>query len=425
LQNILLYFFFILHFHLNAQLHENNWISSYFCNKLNNEINVEAVTIWKFHQNRDPEFIADSTQHTFLWNNSYAMSDSTGELLYYTNGLSIYDKYGEIIENGDSLNYTNEFRSLWVPNKFIGGAYPSGTSSFSIPFPGKKNTYILFHDYRTFIYGEKLLYHLLYTIVDMSHNNGRGKVLQKNILVTEGDIGSATPIQHGNGRDWWLIIPETQSNISRIFYISPAGINFYKNYRDEFASEFSTGSASSYPNKISPSGEYYAKYDYCNSIRIYKIDRCNINMELYRVIKFDFDNNDDCTKYPGFSINGMEFSPDSKLLYANERDRLYQFDVEHYNPPTSNYLIANARLKVGEELQYHQMAMGTDDKIYINTHYYHNNYFHRINKPNEKGQACDLIFDYLENKNRSALPARPSPKYRLGKMLDSICDTIK
>lgn len=43
--------------------------------------------------------------------------------------------------------------------------------------------------------------------IDMSANGGKGKVVYKNRYFNEEEFGRGfTIIQHGNGRDWWIVM---------------------------------------------------------------------------------------------------------------------------------------------------------------------------------------------------------------------------
>ncbi|MEZ4988227.1 MAG: hypothetical protein R2795_24900 [Saprospiraceae bacterium] len=51
-------------------------------------------------------------------------------------------------------------------------------------------------------------------VVDMSANNGNGRVVEKDfpLIVDTLDAGKITACRHGNGRDWWIVVPYFRSD---------------------------------------------------------------------------------------------------------------------------------------------------------------------------------------------------------------------
>ena len=57
---------------------------------------------------------------------------------------------------------------------------------------------------------------LYYSIVDLSYNNGLGKVISKNNKLLSGNMADGvSAVKHGNGRDWWIIARKSNFQFRR------------------------------------------------------------------------------------------------------------------------------------------------------------------------------------------------------------------
>ena len=109
------------------------------------------------------------------------------------------------MENGDSINgvHQSNVRGL------IG--YTAGRqSSLILPMPGSDSLYYLFH--KRIIYQEEPVFdvitdRILYSVVDMSANQGLGRVVEKNVVLFDEPTvgGQLTAVKHANGEDWWVV----------------------------------------------------------------------------------------------------------------------------------------------------------------------------------------------------------------------------
>ena len=148
-----------------------------------------------------------------------AICDSSGALLFYTgynadwlfgggsidyNG-EIYNKLHQRMDNGDGI-----LTEAWYFEQVI------------VPDPGNVNQYYIFSISVTGNLGVK------YHKVDMSYNNGLGKVVMKNVslLNNHSICDGIAAIKHGNGRDWWVIFRPTNglSNTYYKYLVAPTGI---------------------------------------------------------------------------------------------------------------------------------------------------------------------------------------------------------
>jgi len=150
------------------------------------------------------------------------LCDSSGRLICYSNGCDLVNKNNEYMLNGDSLNIGEPWAGGQIHCKEIGY---HGTQSFLfLPYPTHKNQYLFVHLNQRKM--ERYPDELLYTVIDAARDQGNGVVTEKAHFVHGADYADAlTAVKHGNGRDWWLVVPVRQTNTYHIFLVSPQGIS--------------------------------------------------------------------------------------------------------------------------------------------------------------------------------------------------------
>ena len=150
-----------------------------------------------------------------------SICDSSGDLLFYcgsphlelwstpnfvfTDGYIVNRNHG-IMENGDSL-----YGNLWYQEMVI------------VPDPGNTERFYVFcAGVASPVTG------LYYSIVDLSYNNGLGKVVQKNVQIRNDTIcDGITAVKHGNGRDWWVVVrswKNVPTNDITAYLVNPSGV---------------------------------------------------------------------------------------------------------------------------------------------------------------------------------------------------------
>ncbi|MBK7963964.1 MAG: hypothetical protein IPK10_00690 [Bacteroidetes bacterium] len=122
-----------------------------------------------------------------------SICDTLGQLLFYahtgdtSNPVNlqgnIKNKLHLMMENGDSIIGISWYQEMVI-----------------IPFPNDNQKYYIFTN------DGSITYNTYYSIIDLSFNNGMGRVIQKNIplIINVRMADCITAIKHGNGRDWWL-----------------------------------------------------------------------------------------------------------------------------------------------------------------------------------------------------------------------------
>ncbi|MBK7965101.1 MAG: hypothetical protein IPK10_07280 [Bacteroidetes bacterium] len=179
-------------------------------------------TIWCFGDSAGIDFTIPSSPQPYssaMRSRGTAVSicDTLGQLLFYAhtgdtsnNGTNtrgnILNKDHQIMENGDSIVGISWYQEMVI-----------------IPMPGDSHKYYLFAQDVTLTYG------IYFSIIDMSLNNGLGKVILKNQQILNIRMADCiTANKHGNGRDWWLYSILGNGNLVSTplytYLITPAGI---------------------------------------------------------------------------------------------------------------------------------------------------------------------------------------------------------
>lgn len=147
------------------------------------------------------------------YNEAVAISDAEGRLQFMTNGNVVVSWDGYIMEGGKGFNEGSGYSDFNIPG--------AGDTTSNVPYI--PYTYQLILDgYEAGVY--YMLHSFLGTAniepcaigmastkmqlskIDMRLNGGKGKVVYKNRYINEVVMGAAfVLVQHGNGRDWWLV----------------------------------------------------------------------------------------------------------------------------------------------------------------------------------------------------------------------------
>jgi hypothetical protein len=160
------------------------------------------------------------------------ISDLNGNLLFYYNGCRVIDSTKHMMENGDSLNYGQTWEDFCGYNFAY---YPGPHNSIILPDPGNydgdRNGYYIIHKRQELVYEPNIevsIPEILYTYIDMTGNNGRGTVIEKNkaIFKTTNIVsGYLSACKHTNGKDWWLIQMEEDTNVYFKVLLTEAGFS--------------------------------------------------------------------------------------------------------------------------------------------------------------------------------------------------------
>ena len=301
-----------------------------------------------------------------------SISDSLGNLLFYTDGKNVYNKLNLVTANGSDL-------------------YGSGTQgTLILPLPSNNNKYYIITVYGvthniTSIPGTGLHY----SVFDLTLFGGLGDIVpgQKNIplYLPLGDFAAdkLTAVRHKNNRDIWIIARSLSDNYFYSYLLTISGIdpiakisfslvnlNIWDLNRGEIA--------------VSPDGTKMCTA-YAEGINGFEFGNFNTKTGQYTSLFLITP-----SPNPSNSVDplGLEFSPDSKLLYCTfphtdfEHTPIYQYDAQ---------LNDSALFRESEKLIGHGIGSvlqtGPDNQIYggILGH----NKLSVIKNPNER-----IFFDY-------------------------------
>ena len=323
--------------------------------------------------------VALTTGALTTWEGCSSISTASGILRFYTDGSTIWNKNNLTMPNGSGL---------------MGNA-SSTQSGIIVPWPEDDNKYFVFTIDDVDAGGGAS--GLRYSVVDMALAGFLGDVVsgQKNILLTSPMCEKLTAVGHDNGIDTWVISQKWGTNNFYAYLVTPSGVNMTPVISTVgIVIQGDIDNAKGYL-KVSPNGEKIAK----------------ANAGLKNIEIFDFDNATGVVSnvFTDYSLGGepygIEFSPNSHLLYVNTwkakpGQKLYQYNLEAGTPGE----ILDSRVQIASGTN-GALQIAPDNKMYVATNM--SSYISVVNVPNKQGSAC--LFEsnkvYLAGKiSRYGLP---------------------
>ncbi|MFQ5446851.1 MAG: hypothetical protein ACE5FF_07955, partial [Saprospiraceae bacterium] len=392
---------------LFGQLNDNNWLF--------NRLNTKTFQV--DFRTSPPSVTVDVKMPLAFTKASF--SDAEGNILFYTNGIQINNKSDEMMENGDSLN-----AGYWA-NVSSSVGYPVPKGAFFLLKPLDSTMCFLFHMYTETISGAHFLSKFYYSLIDMNANNGLGSVVEKNIPLLNGDaqlnFNHAVAVRHGNGRDWWIIVPHRMQPQYFRFLLTPEGI--YGPEVQEVGFKEPTLDPNQYigTSLFSPDGTKYADYDFLTGIQIFDFNRCTGLLSNPVKIDYQWDPNWNNGE------SGIAFSSSGRFLYMTRKKNgieLVQYDLFTTDIPASEVVIYSCNSFNNYLCSMTHPQLGPDGEIYIGA-VIDTVAFHIIHQPDSLGQACE--FDYGGFVFPLKYPGTLMPyfpNYRLYDLPGSPCDTL-
>jgi hypothetical protein len=386
--------------------------------------------------NHTPREITVNTDSAGLSGANASICDSLGNLLFYTNNIFIYGADGLKLAGSDTLN------SGYFSDPVNGGdtGYLLFQTVLILPLPNSHNLYYVLHQRATSLYYPMVPSELYYSIVDMTAENGRGRVISSRNRLSNNTTfsnGKVTATRHANGRDWWIVQWAADYAWYYTFLLTPQGIQDKGQHTINTALPPGLGQA-----VFSPDGSKYATITSevwlpitHERVRIdnYDFDRCEGIMSRRAAPMYIEESGIGGDTLGAFAI-GCSISPNSRYLYITRiasytQSKYYQYDLYAANIAASRLVVAEYDgfidpdfQPVGHTLSWtHQLA--PDGKIYISTGD-GTHYLNTINAPDSAGVACNVQQHSIRLPafNFRSLPNHPN--YRLGRLVDSSCDTL-
>ena len=314
----------------------------------------------------------------------HVMADSTGtEVLYYSNGLHIYNRENEIMLNGDTINY-NTWWEVCYPDPYI-----SFSSGLSIPYPGRQNEYLYFHQPIEPRFDTVFLPvdGVSYTHIDMQGDNGLGEVLSKNNKLFDGYSSPLGLTKTADNSGWWLVHGTFADSIYYTYLIDSLGIHLttVDTLPASYYNLFDLPLFHDYRHAgFSPDGTKFAIFDNMHGIVLLDFDRCAGELSNARFYGID----------GASASSSLVYSPNSRFIYHNNSGQLIQLDTKLLPDQNPMDTIANWDLYYYNNWypfgnSFGAGALGADGKIYYaNTNT--SSHFHVVERPNLPGQASGV-----------------------------------
>lgn len=336
-----------------------------------------------------------------------ALSDQNGNLRAFTNGCAIYRGDLSPMPGGEMLN-PGDVHDMSCPT----AGYIAEQGAFFIDKPGSPGKFLLIHAGMEHLTDNFLhVGRIAFSEVDFSTDSA-GVVVQSNILIIQGDLEPATATRHGNGRDWWLLVPVRHSPEIHLYLVSSSGIEYMGS---QWLSDFANKVDSKWAllgHCFSPDGQYWARYNTNTGLYVYHFDRCSgVLSDLSRV---PFPKNDE------FGGGGVLFSMNRRFVYFTHQRLLYRVDLEQ--SPTKLDTIHT--ITGGTGGTFHRMFAGPEGNILISpmaraTHW------HVIENTDEENTGQVVL--KLREKILPCYSVRSVPhviNLSLGSLEGSSCDSI-
>jgi gliding motility-associated-like protein len=361
------------------------FISLFFllaCNSLNAQ---NQANIWYFGYNGETGLDFNNNPPTILRNGKIStaegtavMADSSGNLLFYTDGITVYDRNHNIIETG------------------LFGHESSTQSALIVPHPGNENLYLIFTT-DVSEWGEKTNRGLNYSVLDMRLNNGMGGIVLKNKNLFLNSTEKLTAVQgidckqqiwvisHPYGTDEYYTYLVDRNGLNPKPVISKVGLSHSSVNTPYLA--VSQGQL-----VVSSNGKFLACAVQGGNnggwLELYDFDYTTGKIYNPRLLS-DLIPESSYESYKGFY--GVAFSPDNTKLYAAHRLLpLFQFDLLNLEAEPVQIATENV----------YRLQLAPDGKIYGTLSFHSDGlvipedqgkYLCVINKPNERGKACEYI----------------------------------
>ena len=358
--------FFLFSLHLIAQQEAANWYFGYGAGMQFNLANGTTNVV------DDGQLSTNEGCST--------ISDRFGNLLFYSDGTTVWNRNHLVMQNGNNLF----------------GDASSTQSAIIVPKPDDQNIYYIF-TVDNALDGSN--FGLNYSIIDISLNGGLGAVTNKNInLLPICSEKISAVLKDCVTKSIWVITFASQNgnlnnyNSFHAFEVNNAGVS-----NTPVVSTFGINITDQRGYlKLSPDGLKLANANTSNGLFLYDFDVTTGIVSNQVPLSISTQND---------KPYGIEFSPDSRLLYvhssndyfnqsnpaqnnnpANHFSTLTQFDVTQANVQATEITLDNRNLYRGG------LQLGPDGKIYralSSTYQIGLPFLGVINNPNATGPACN------------------------------------
>jgi len=392
-----------------AQKHDYIWLTGYSSTPGTMDYGGSVLDF-----NQLPPDIYYEFRDMNLQRTNASICDTAGSLLFYTNGVFIANAIHEEMQNGGGLNPGQ------LTMDFMDTGLPTVQGALFLPYPENDSLYILLHlarDYSGLASPNSYVRRFYYSLIDHRLDNHRGGVIDKNHLLIADtlNLGKLCAVKHANGRDWWSIIQEYDTNRFYRIRITSDGIHLQE--QQIIGDNIHSGAGQVV---FSPDGSKFVQfttvsYALGQFISIYDFDRCTGLLENPRYLMY----NDSSI------AGGVAISPNSRYLYVSSYLRIFQYDLWADDiAATKDTVAVYDGFTSPFATRFYFCQLAPDGKIYINcTNGV--NVMHVINNPDLPGDSCDVCQHCVQLPTPNSFSIPNFPNYRLGALEGSPCDTLR
>lgn len=288
---------------------------------------------------------------------SASISTSTGSLMFYTDGVQIWNSNHNVMPNGTGLL----------------GNVSSTQSAIIVPNPANNDQYYVFC-----VAADGDTAGFTYSIVDMTLNGGLGDVTTtKNVFVEDSCTEKLCAIKTNTG-SYWIMTHKWGNDAFYAYQLTGLGLQ---------------------PPIISHVGTVHNTSTFQNTYGQMKFNNCGTKLAVaigYQnmVEYFDFNLNtgvvSNAVQLPQFDhVYGVEFSPNSNLLYCTSYDgsgTLLQYNISL----STLALVLASRTPLTVTPDIYGLQLASDGKIYA-AKSFTSSYVGVIQSPDTQGSGCNYI----------------------------------
>lgn len=312
---------------------------------------------------------------------SAVMSDQNGNLLFYTDGVTIRNKTHQPMPNGTGLL----------------GHSSATQSAIIVPWPGKAC-----QKYFVFTVGaveSNTNVNLRYSVVDMTLAGGLGDVIpiSKNVVLKNKVSEKLTVVRDAAGTGFWvvahgfdIIADSVNPSVNGQFYafhVDAGGVSTSPTV--SIVGSLYINNAGPFPSqgqmKVSPDGTLIA-----SAVRFNFVEILNFNNATGQVSGPARAFNASNPPFQSILVYGLEFSPNSKLLYVTTTggspNQLLQLDLTASTPAWTQLYSSTG---TGNYYDTGQLQLGPDKKVYVAR--FGKNYVSVIDSPNTAGLGANFV----------------------------------
>ncbi len=341
--------------------------------------------------------------HMNFESTSAAITDEQGQLLFYTNGCTVANAAGDTLQDGAGLN-PGEIADIACPQ--TGYLCPKG--AMILPWPGDPGRYCLLHLGARYEPSRKMIFGpLYYSVVDMEAQAGAGAITSKNNQILDGDLEPFTAVRHGNGRDWWIMMPVYGTNQYHLLLLSPQGIIALPVQSvGPVMSCKRIGSSA-----FSPNGLRYGRQQNCRTV-VMDFDRCTGLFSGPITLS---------TPAYSFGGGGIGFSPDGRRIFTTDQVTVLTADLTQTNPVFDTLVHTYIYPKWGPTMS---LIQQTADNELLISNMARQNYMGRIVMPTPDGATATYEYNGVPLPEFIMRTTPNEPNRRLGDWSGSPCDTL-